>query len=262
MSKIVHDGGHAARDLRRGFMTKHIVKGAAGGTRGVDYQDFDAEYLEKRDGSDALNARASNKEAALATRLMKEAVKAQGSHSEQAKQSGPVGGARAIDTVDSRQVVNVTASKVETEKVDPKIKLADEKVKRKLLLQNEAEEEEIEHDDDESDANEEDIEWVGPFADHDVDGLLASSNNDQILRLIQDPEVEMRIYGTLRLLDPSDMREALGTSLRVARHLRVVAERMLASGEFKRNEIIHYLTGSMINMGKEFGGSAMRAFAH
>jgi hypothetical protein len=71
----------------------------------------------------------------------------------------------------------------------------------------------------------------------------------------------MRIYGTLRLLDPADMRAGLGTPLRVARHLRVVADRMLASGQFSRDEVLQYLTGCFVNLGRDFGGSALRSFA-
>ena len=260
MAVKAYTGAHAKRDFVRGLQTKNIVKGAAGGIRGVDYQDRQAEYLERRDGAAAVNLRAGDKETEQANELMRQAVNGQ-AQSTETKSSSKTSQALAKDGMDARQAVNVTSSEAKQEKINPKTLAKDEKIKRKLLLADDEDEQE-ENDEEEELDQEEDIEWVGPFADPDVDKILRKSSNAQILRLIQDPEVEMRIYGTLRLLDPQDMRKALSTPLRVARHLRVVADRMLDAGEFERDEVVHYLAGSLINLGKDFGGPALRAFAN
>lgn len=259
MAVKVSDGNHAHRDFSRGLQTKNIVKGAAGGIRGVDYQDRDAEYIERRDGAAAVNLRAGDKETEHANRLMREAVQGQG-QAQKTSKSTATQTTLATDSMDARQLVNVTAAEAKTEKRDVKAQLKEEKIKRKLLLQDEAAADE-DLDDEEAQTEDEDIEWVGPFADPDVDRILRKVSTDMISRLVQDPETEMRIYGTLRLLDPQDMRAALSTPLRVARHLRVVADRMFDSGEFGRDDVVQYLAGSLINLGKDFGGPALRAFA-
>ncbi|MFH1809455.1 MAG: hypothetical protein ABIJ09_11970 [Pseudomonadota bacterium] len=262
MMKKVSDGSHADRDLRRGFMTKHMIKGAAGGIRGADYLDHEAEFLDRRDSAASVNLRASDQERALAEKLMK--LAAQGGAPAQAqtvKAMSSTVSAAIVDAVDTRQVVNVSAARAENERATPKEKLEDERVKRKLLLRDpEPVDDDFEDDEDEA-AGEDDIEWVGPFADEGVDAALAASSLEQISRLIDDPEAEMRVYGTLRLLDPADMRAGLGSPLRVARHLRVIADRMLQSGQFSRDEVLQYLTGCFVNLGHEFGGSALRSFA-
>lgn len=255
-----YSGGHAERDLRRGFMTKHMIKGAAGGIRGADYQDLEAEFLERRDGAAAINARKTGRQQSLAAQLMQAAAQGQAITTvDAAKSAGPVTIAAAVDGVDARNVVNATAAQAEKERIDPKVKIEDDRVKRKLLLRDpdSAEEEWEEEDEEEIDI---DVEWTGPFADGEVDTILRDCSNEQIGRIATDSEAEMRIYGTLRLLDPADMREVLGTPLRIARHLRVVAERMLASDRFSRLDVIHYLTGCIVNMGPVFGGSALRCF--
>ncbi|MBN2359498.1 MAG: hypothetical protein JXR83_08580 [Deltaproteobacteria bacterium] len=256
MAKI-EDGGHQLRDVKRGFSTKQMIKGAGGGMRGADYLDLEAEFLERRDSSASVNLRASDQELALASSMMKAAAAGQ-LGAQEAQRLKPSAAPGVTDAVDARQVVNPAAAQAETDKLDEQTRLEDERVKRKLLLRDH--EEKAEEDGEEEEEGDEDVEWVGPFADSDVDTVLKGSTTEQIGRLVQDPEVEMRIYGSLRLVDPNDMRQALATPLRVARHLRVIAGRMLQDAGFSRDDVVHYLSGCFVNLGREFGGPALRNY--
>jgi len=261
MAKTIDDGGHQLRDVQRGFSTKQAIKGAAGGMRGADYQDLEAEYLEKRDGGASVNLRASDQEMALAGKLLKAAASGQlDAKPEEAARLQAAANAVATDAIDPRLVVNPAAAQVENEKIDEKTKLEDEKIKRKLLLRDPENQQEDLEDDEDTEAGDEDVDWVGPFADGGVDAALKAASNEQIGRLVKDPEVEMRVYGSLRLVDPSDMRQALGTPLRVARHLQVIAGRMLKDAGFTRDDVVHYLSGCFVNLGRDFGGPALRNY--
>lgn len=263
MSIRKYDGNHSARDFNRGLQTKNLVKGAAGGARGVDYQDHDAEYLERRDSSAAQNAKSAAATAkthqAVQQAQVKEVLKQQ-----EIAATGVPGGTpdSADDQFDPRMILNHNAVTKETPE-QQRQKLEAEKLKKKLLDPNAPD------DDDESDeegapddeAAADDTPEEGPtvFADAHTDRVMKKASADIVARLLDDPEVELKLYGTLAMRSAEDIKEAFRTPLRVARHLNVLARR-LTDGREGRPAAVRAIADTILELGPVFGRRVLSSF--
>ncbi len=262
----VRDGNHAARDFQRGLQTKNIVKGAAGGARGVDYQDHDAEYLERRDSSAAQNAKQSRLTAKTQQSQQKEQLRAV-QKEQAANAAGPAAGTPSApdDQFDPRKVVNQNALQKETPE-QKKQRLEAERIKKKILDPSLDDDDDDPGDDDEAaapdDERSEDSADPGEpavFSDARVDRLLRKASADVVARLLDDPEVELRLYGTLAVRDGEGMRAAFKTPLRVARHLNVLARR-ISDGDEGRAAAVHAVADAILALGSGFGRRVLSSF--
>lgn len=258
-----YDGAHGARDLQRGLQTKNLVKGAAGGARGVDYQDAEGEFLERRDKAGGASARSVYQEgqAKNAERLH------QARRAEQAKEALQGSAADTQDdTFDPRKLVNQQAAPKETPE-QQRQKLEVEKLKKKLLGQGDSEDETDDDDDDAEDAEEDADGAVNEasdssvFADASVDRATRKARAEVLARLLDDPEVEMRVYGTVHLRSAQSLREVFKTPLRIARHLNVLAQRLATSPE-QRAGVVSSLADTIVELGPGLGRRSLSSFMH
>lgn len=225
---------HAARDFHRGFMTKNLVKGAAGGARGVDFQDPEADFKER------LEKAGPTKEGggADAAQVDREAAAAQAQAASQAA---------ANAELQAQQEAQLPKDRVETQHHTP-----DEERKKKKLVLN---------PDDPSQDHREKTEVPD-------EELLADADSEEdraqkletITRLLHDATQERRVFGALVLQDPETMRKVLGSPIRVAKHLLVLAGRLLEQGK-PRAETVEYVAKTFLTLGGEFGRRAFRDFS-
>ncbi|MEW5854667.1 MAG: hypothetical protein AB2A00_38180, partial [Myxococcota bacterium] len=233
---------HAARDFHRGFQTKNLVKGAAGGARGVDYQDHDAEYLERRaksveaqGGATAKAQEVGEQNAALKERMAQ------------------VQSATAQAERNPAEVVLTDLVQAPRDKVEVEDKPQDERRRPKLRPRQESEEP-TDQPSAELAAPENEL-LVEPNSPAHEQHLLSS-----IAKVLQDPTAEHRVFGALVLQDPAQMRQSLGTPSRVAKHLLVLAGRLIERGQ-ERPGVVEYLARTFLALGPEFGGRAFKDFS-
>lgn len=244
------DGNHSFRDFARGFQTKNLVKGMNGGTRGVDFQDDNAEAIERFERAAA--ERSSSARAGAVTAV------------------ADVGGGDSFDNVDAAPDFSLVVPDVgaqEKSEDTRRRRLEAERIKKKIKRAWDDQDEEADPDEDEEDDEDAAPEDVpddapdSPFATRVIDRALRRAQADVIEQLLQDPSVELRVYGTLRLQQPEEMRRALGTPLRVARHLNVLARRLLTLDGARRPTVVAYLASCMRALGPGFGQSVLSSFS-
>ncbi|MBI5497979.1 MAG: hypothetical protein HY904_23450 [Deltaproteobacteria bacterium] len=227
--------GHAKRDFFRGAMTKHLVKGAAGGARGVDYQDFEAENRER-----AANAPRT------ASATGPDAVGA-------ADGDGGGGRQQQQQAQGTSDFINYDAVQAPVVKDGTPAALKEEEKKKKKLQQQQ-------HDPDKEGSGE-DAEAGGVDVLAEPNGAL---HHQQILssiaRLLADPNTERQVYGAFLLMDPEQMKKTLGTPIRVAKHLLVLADRMVQRGQ-PRTDVLDYVAGTFLKLGPEFGKRAFSDYS-
>jgi len=227
-------GAHSARDFNRGFMTKNIIKGAGGGARGVDFQDAEADFLSR-----------GEKPAAGGPVVAEAQASPQGNDAE----------ARALAAQNAERLAQELAAEfaqLQRDKVEtPQEYKDEEKKKKKLALR-----EENHNSENEAAAIPDEEVLAEPVDDDHRAHLLAN-----IARLLQDPTAERRVLGALALTDPEQMRKTLGSPVRVAKHLLVLAGRMLKEKEKERGYVVEYLANTFLALGPEFGKRAFKDFS-
>jgi hypothetical protein len=220
---------HAARDFYRGFMTKNLVKGAGGGARGVDYQDFEADFRDRQ-----------AREKSGVDQDTEQRVAAAESSRQQAER-------------DASEVVLVDAVQAPTEKHNPLNPIKGEEKRKKQQPGAQQDQESSQGEG----AEEADTDLLGEAYDHAHEQHLLNS----ITKILADPTAEHRVFGALVLQDPEQMRKTLGTPIRVAKHLLVLAGRLMERGQ-TREQVVDYLAQTLLKLGPGFGGRAFKDFSH
>ncbi|MFZ9888477.1 MAG: hypothetical protein ACO3JL_13330 [Myxococcota bacterium] len=247
------DGNHSFRDFERGFQTKNVVKGLNGGVRGVDFHDDNAEHADQL--ARALATGTTGVQAGPNQQVMAEIAALSTDQF------------RLDQALDLRLIVPDVQAQQASAETQRRLAQA-ERVKRKLLQQWQEEDDEAASEESEEEAADaSDAPAVEdppdtPFASQHIDNTLRRTSAAVIETLMADPEVELRIYGTLRLQNPHEMREALSTPLRIARHLNVIARRLATADGTERAAVVAYVASCMQALGQTFGGRVLASFCN
>ena len=221
---------HAARDFYRGFMTKNVVKGAGGGARGVDYQDTEADFKD----------RLSREKGGVDDEAMQRVAAAATADQQQSERN-------------ASEVVLYDLVQNPTEKSNPVDAVQEDERRKKQKWSGPGAPPEKKEDEE---AAPEEAELLGEAYDEAHEKHLLNS----ITKVLADPTEEHRVLGALVLQDPEQMRKTLGTPIRVAKHLLVLAGRLMERGQ-SRDQVVDYLAQTILKLGSEFGGRAFKDFS-
>jgi hypothetical protein len=232
-----HRTAHSLRDFQRGFQTKNMVKGAAGGARGVDFQDHEAEFMDRvKDGKAAAVGGAGGGSGAGAE-----------SRAEVLAQQVAAAQAQSSDT---SAVVPTDVVQPQFVQRQDKVEVKEDPKKRKFTGSEQRKEED---QPDESQLEE--------LFDSVPTGAAEREHLQKVIeRLLQDPMHERRAFGALFLTQPEDIKRVMGTPVRAAKHLLMLASRMVAH-QRPREEVVNYLAETFIAFGHEFGRRAFKDFS-
>jgi hypothetical protein len=230
-------GANALRDFVRGMQTKNMVKGAGGGALGVDYQDSEAEYAARKANTPVESKSGQHKH----HRAFKEMQAA--NQQLQAK-----------DSSDPAQVVSQDAqiSPAQRPQTPLDIREDDPRKKHKFSGGNRHDDEELPSEDRLDDLLSQDL------------STMELAERDYLLhileKLLQDPTTERKAYGALALTQPDDIKKLMGTPVRCAKHLLILAGNFIKNGA-PREDVLTYLAEVFMAFGTDFGRRAFKDFS-
>ncbi len=239
---------HAKRDYFRGYQTKNMIKGAGGGARGVDFQDFEAENKDK----DANTPKSGQQQQAQGSRK-----KSTAEHKQEQHAGGAIPENIIAEMLASQQQQKVDAAVNEISDRDPDHQ-------KKKQQQQQQHQEQPEQDTPQTTKPEETWQAPAPAANVDVapanDPVHHQAVLSSIAKMLADPNLERQVYGAFSMTQPEHMKKTLGTPVRVAKHLLVLSSRMLEKGD-PRPGVVEYLAGTFLALGPEFGRRAFKDFS-
>jgi hypothetical protein len=248
--KPVNANEHMVRDFMRGFQTKNVVKGAGGGALGVDYQDADAEFMERLKNAAGVKAKGGASGGGAEGERPPPAVNS--GMTQQVEQQ--IRNDLLMAEIAAHNL-NISATTVQHTQQALQHK-DDEKKKRKPTAENPTDDPENPEDQAEAESAGADVDVLAIPNDEAHQRLIL----DNIAKILRDPGAERRVFGALALTEPEHMRKTLGTPVRVAKHLLVLAGRMIEKGH-ERTAVVEYLAGVFLALGGDFGRRAYKDFA-
>lgn len=246
MSDVKHTPGgrhaHSLRDFNRGFQTKNVVKGAGGGARGVDFQDTAGEFLDRINNPG--NATEGDPQ---------QSSRPKAPHAEALQQVAATKAAASSAAVDPSLVVPVDTVQVQMAAQASKAEIKDDPKKQKFTGEQRRDDEPLPTD-----------EEIEALLEEEPAGENAEAAREHTLsviaRLLADPMTERKAFGAVALTNAEEIKSLMGTPVRCAKHLLVLAGRMLKRGQ-PREDVLNYLASTFVAFGEDFGRRAFKDYS-